>query len=348
MLIGRRSKQRKYDEITLLHLIGAIMIICCHIFQKEQKWILGEIFITGVPLFVFVSGFLSGLKDKTDINWIKKRAVRILVPFYLWVVPCLLVIWLSDHRQVNLSQLLFLLTNTQGLNYFIWKFNKYGAVQGMGHLWFTTEIMICYILTPVIIWGISKIKDISKKRIIFIFTVFIIIVQPLLTEFGMQPSYLITFILGVIVAQKGIEITRPLFIKLTIVCTVVTILRLILMKLCDGTIYYDRYLVQVSSTVIGIWIVCLVFFVSSEQGILIKKIAENPVIAYLSEISFEIYLVHMLFFNGKWQIFNYVQNKFYAYTIAILLSLIFAIVLHILSRHIIIKLFNPKEIKNVI
>ena len=128
MLIGCNAQQKKYAEITVLHLLGAIMIICCHIFQKEQKWMLGEIFISGVSLFVFVAGFLAGLKESVGIKWIKRRAIRILIPYYLWIVPCLCPLLLNGEGEVSFSQLSYLLTNTQGLNYFIWKFRGYGAV----------------------------------------------------------------------------------------------------------------------------------------------------------------------------------------------------------------------------
>ena len=77
---------------------------------------------------------------------------------------------------------------------------------------------------------------------------------------------------------------------------------------------------------------------------LVQKFARNPVVSYLSEISFEIYIVHYWFFNGKWQIFNWVSNKILGYTIAIALTVVFAILLHISSRFVVTIFFDRKEI----
>ena len=128
----------------------------------------------------------------------------------------------------------------------------------MGHLWFVTEIMICYMLTPAIYWAISKMKILTKK-IIIIFIFFVIVVQPLLTEWGMQPSYIVTYVLGVFIAQRGLEITRLLFVKLSAMCLGISVLRVVFMNWLDGTNYYDRYFVQISSAVVGIWSVFLTF-----------------------------------------------------------------------------------------
>lgn len=51
------------SAITVLHVLGMLMILLCHFFQTAGLYLLGEIFIIGVPLFLFVSGYLSGLKE---------------------------------------------------------------------------------------------------------------------------------------------------------------------------------------------------------------------------------------------------------------------------------------------
>jgi len=330
MEIGYKTEQKRYGEIVLLHLIGAIMILMCHFAQKEHIAPLGELFISGVPLFLFVSGFLAGLKREPKKSWLIKRTIRILIPFYLWVLPCMLILWISDHALVTGSQALFMLTNMQGLNYIYWKSESYSTILGLGQLWFTTEIMLCYLLVPIF----NKLVNRKwKKSIWFVIMSFIIlIIQPLLIEIGIQLSYVITFFLGYLIAKYGCIITDRLMITATLGMSIIIIIRLALMRVIDGSNYYDRYIALISAAAIGIWIFLWIFWVSSKMSVSMKKLSENKLIVFFSEISFEIYIVHFWFLQGKWQIANYVRNVIISDIIVVVLTIIFASGLHFISQ----------------
>lgn len=331
MKIGCGTQKKYYGEIVLLHLIGAIMILMCHFTQKERMSALGELFITAVPLFLFIAGFLSGLKPNIEKGWIFKRAVRILTPFYLWVFPCLLVLWLSNHNDVDWKQLLFLSTNMQGLNYIYWKSELYSAVSGLGQLWFTTEIMMCYFLVP---FFNKLVKKIGNKKTIWTISlcVIVLVIQPLFIKIGIQISYIITFFVGYLVSRFGCEINNKLMLKTTSVCIVITVGRFILMRQIDGTDYYDRYYALLSAAVIGVWIFFFVFWISSKFPKQIDSLSKNIIISFLSEISFEIYIVHFWFLNGKWQVANYISNAFVSDIIVVVLTIIFGTALHLVSE----------------
>ena len=149
MYIGCKEKKR-YPEINILHVLGAMMILLCHFTQKSHLSAVSELFITGVPLFLFVSGFLAALKPTHGKDWFLKRCTRILTPYYLWIIPGLCILLISSRDVVSPFQAIIIMLNLQGLNYFFWKFDHYVAVIGFGHLWFLTKIMFCYALVPIL------------------------------------------------------------------------------------------------------------------------------------------------------------------------------------------------------
>ena len=330
MKIGYGSGIKIYKEIVLLQLIGASMILACHFFQKENIAPLGELFISGVPLFLFVSGFLSGLKNGNYQKWLIKRAIRILIPFFLWVIPSMIILWINDHALISKGQVFFILTNMQGLNYIYWKSELYSSVAGLGHLWFTTVIMVCYLLVPIF----NKLVNMGfkNKTWIIIICIMILIVQPCLTQIGIQSSYIITFFLGYLISKKGCVITNKLLINLSFLVFIVTLLRFILMRIIDGSNYYDRYFALISAATIGIWIFFIMFWISSKRPMLVQTISKNNWIAYLSNISFEIYIVHFWFLEGKWQIAKYISNVIFSDFIVVIITIIFASMLHFVSQ----------------
>ena len=335
MLIGNGANKKRYPEITLLHLIGAIMILLCHFFQKAKIYMLGELFITGVPLFLFVSGFLVGLKKEIDKKWLSKRAKRILVPYYLWIIPCILILWIENKSYVKGTQFLFLFTNIQGLNYLHWGNPTYSAVAGLGHLWFVTEIMVCSVLS-LIFNKLLNIEKITKKQWFFIFIALILAVQPLLLLlFKIQTSYIITFFLGCAVAKLGCRINDRVFASVTGIFIVINSIRMILMFVIDGTLLYDGYIALLSFAVTGIWIFFFIFWLSMKMPNIINRTANNKIISYLSEISYEIYIVHMWFLNGVWQVSRWVKNAVLSDIVVTILTVIFSIILHFISKRVV-------------
>lgn len=201
-------KQKKhYDEITILHAMGAVMILLCHFSQKAGLSMLGEVFISGVSLFLLVSGFLAGESNGHGIEWLKRKAARILVPYFVWVIPCLCILYYIDKNAVSLFQASFLMLNLQGLNYLFWGFSRYVGVTGLAHLWFTTEIMFCYVLV-VVLDLLNKLLKRGKwggNNLCGLFIFLIVVIQPILFFCGIQISYIITFFIGYAISQKKLE-----------------------------------------------------------------------------------------------------------------------------------------------
>lgn len=70
--------KNRLPEIVLLHCIGVLMILFGHFAQYFNYGMLGEILITGVPLFLFMSGYLVGFKPTPPIsrNGLKRKQVE--------------------------------------------------------------------------------------------------------------------------------------------------------------------------------------------------------------------------------------------------------------------------------
>ena len=134
--------KNKDFAIQIIRVISMLFIIICHLCDySNNPYIssLGQFFNIGVFIFLFISGFLYGSK-KIDNNkkWLFHRLKKIMVPVYVFV--CFFILF-------N-----FILTKFLNLNYFfIYLLDLqyfFGSMPNIGHLWFCTIIMICYLLLP--------------------------------------------------------------------------------------------------------------------------------------------------------------------------------------------------------
>ncbi len=113
------------------------MIVACHLLQYyelELAWWLN----VGVQIFLCISGYLYGMREVgNDFAFIKKRFARILLDYYVVVVPALLLYCLFAADLVSPGKIVSVLLTSDTL---------YGA----GHLWFVPVILACYLITPLL------------------------------------------------------------------------------------------------------------------------------------------------------------------------------------------------------
>ena len=96
-MIKEDDGKRFYPEINIARGIGIILVVLGHAFPdasanggiQEPFWryIFNFIYSFHMPLFVFLAGFVTfkyytSKEDK--INRIKARAIRLLVPYFVW------------------------------------------------------------------------------------------------------------------------------------------------------------------------------------------------------------------------------------------------------------------------
>mgnify|MGYP002852618695 CR=1 FL=1 len=335
------NTRKWYSEIVLLHCVGMLMILFAHIAHANGYMNVGELLITGVPLFLFVSGFLVGVKPVPhDMAWLLKKAKRILVPYYILLIVVLILYLLLQTEPFKIKQWIILFADLQGLTNFLFYNDLTGyyspLAQGLGHFWFVTIIMLCYLLVPLFEKYASS--GFWKKHSIAIIVTTVFVVQPVLLFYNVQISALVVFFLGYLFAKNGIEMTGKKFISMTLAMILLFGCRLIMRNYIDGTVIYNRYIANLSNYAIGLWIVALFFYLRIRIPKIIDGISSWRFVLWLESIIYEIYLVHHIIIKGSYSIYRYVDNSFIATIIVIMITALFSIVLQAISKIISIKI----------
>ena len=325
---------KKDASVTILHILGTTMILLCHLFQEAGMYALGEIFIIGVPLFLFVAGYLSGKKEITNsLKWIWKKLIRILLPYYLLIAVLFSLYELTKMAEVSLFQWIFCFFNLQGLNYSYWKFEAYGAVDGTGPLWFLTTMMFAYFLTPLF----NKFRNVSfKKRYVVLLVLSTLTLQLFAMYIGLQLNYLIVYAIGYFTGAKGVRKDKKYYLIITIGMLILTALRFYFRSVVDGSNFYDRYYAHLSANAIAIWIFYTVFYFETKYP-KIYALAQKRWILFLETISFYVYLVHYLFLCTPFAPIQYIDNLIIADIIMLLFTFVTAVLLWWISEKIIMR-----------
>lgn len=318
------KEKKKFPEITLLHVIACCMILVCHFFQDAGIGSLGEMFLAGLSVFFIVSGFLTGFKPNYNGNWLRSRFKRILIPYYAITAVFVLLIFLFS-KEFKIISALHLATATQGLNYFIWPYHGYGAMPGLGHLWYITVILICFTLTPILDKIYKKISP-SLKSIYIFLVILICVIQPLLMFVGIQIAYIVSFLIGYLIAKENYVFTTRRYLGIVAIFFFVTGIRFIGMQLIDGSDFYDRYIALVSQGSLAVLVYSSIFYLGCKIPKTIAALAQNYFVILFASIIYEVYLVHYFFLRGPWPVKNYVDNLFLADFIVAVLSFVVALV----------------------
>ena len=334
------KKNNNDIAITFLHVLGMVMIFLCHSMQAEKLYFLSEILISGVPLFLFVSGFLAGKKNIDNVlKWWLSKAKRVLIPFVIFVVLIYGMYEITGIDNVSPFQWIFTLCNLQGLNYTYWRFNLFGAVSGMGHLWFITTLMICYLLTP-LAQRFKKVTIAGWQRGILIVT--ILAVQLGLMCLGFQFSYIITFFFGYFISGKEPCTKSSWFATVTILTVIVCGVRLLIRGIADGGDFYDRYFALISAAFIAAWLFYAVYFLKDKMPKLFEAINCHA-LKFTESISYYFYLVHYLFLSGHLSVFVYVKNRVLAHILAFVFSYLSATVFYLAIEKGLFKIFKRSK-----
>ena len=314
------NNRLKYIQLT--RVCAMCMILLCHAFNENKNFnFLGQIFNVGVFTFLFLSGYLYGPKYiKNDKEWLLKRLKKILIPMWLFMVFIFAVRFFLLGYGIEFKSYIVYLFNMQGL---------LRGVQGATHLWFMTTIMICYLITP-LLYKIKKMVLYIDKRIIFIIIPLIISIQYIVAyltseNIALQISYITLYIFAYYFSciwDKQLE--RKKFYLITILTFCIVFVRLISKIFFDGTLLYNVLIVTYSQSILGIWIFLFFYYFTNNRNEKIYfKLINN-----LDKLSFEIYIVHYMFFVGPLRVMNISNNFFVNSFSAFILSYIFAIILN--------------------
>lgn len=242
------------EEIGIMRFILILCIVIGHTFAvyslksapwplpdgisavPEYRWF-NEVFISfALQTFVFVSGYLMALSENkreiTRIKFIKKKAIRLLIPTLIFGLAYLYLIDTNVH--------------IKSIRYFI-----YYLINGPGHLWFLPMLFFCFVgaifFTPR--------KNMSILYWLILLGVsFMSIFMPNITRISQACFYFIFFIEGYFFYSWGRAAHLP-DNKYVIVSGGVILLALIIFKvwIFEFEPEHSKYLSFISKLLLGLF-----------------------------------------------------------------------------------------------
>jgi peptidoglycan/LPS O-acetylase OafA/YrhL len=298
---------------------------------------LTQVFNIGVQIFFIISGFLVGYKgiDHKYRSWYIKRAKRIFVPYWIFVLV-LASVYIYKGLNVCTLDWLYLFLGLQGSVVGVW---------GAGQTWFISVLLLCYLVSPIILIMVKKIHTVANSGITAS-SCMMVCVLPLMFA-GFKAAWVYTIMTPVVLYTVACAIgfryrehNRIACIGngylLPVMLIVISLgLRFAARIIIDGTPWYDRVIVPYTHMIaaFAIFVIFKKFF---------KMRSVPRVIQFVSDISFEIYLWHYMFTVGPVSLFGLTGNWLTDCVVTTVIVLAVSIVSKRLSTIIARTVFKPR------
>lgn len=293
--------------ISVIRIIATLLIVTCHILQGyENRW--AWVLNVGVQIFFFISVFLYGKKDiQNSIVWWKGRIRKVYLPYLCYLILCLPWFWIFASEFISIKKFLVYLFCFQGVI-------SSAGIQGLGHLWFVSIIMVCYLITPVLQYFIRKYRLLFVVALIGVYLVYV-------SYFTFALSYITwlmvyCFAYGIAALYKDM----PEFLIFLLGGAFVRLL------------YFSSWDDILRDTLFGVGLHalggCLLFlflyFLFSTTSWGIKK---KDYFLWLDKYSFEIYLTHHIFILGPFSLLGSGDYPIFHVGLIVVLTLLSAFLL---------------------
>lgn len=329
---------------TNLRVVATISVIFLHVTSEilyqygkisNSIWWTGNIYDSVVrfcvPVFVMLTGVLL-LAKKYELNdFLKKRFLRIILPFLFWSLIYALVS-LNDKISAGNHEMSFF----EIVKWLISQLKNGSSL----HLWYIYMIIGIYLFIPIISKWIQNATEKEILYFIFIWLFTLFINQPVLSKFrvNINLTYFSGFIgyvvLGYYLSVKSFAISKlviriiSLFLILTGVT--ITIFGTYFLSLQNNSFqeyFYNYTTLNVLIASIGVFM----FFKNVEiSNPLFIRIAN-----FISQYSYGVYLVHVLVlrFMGAMEInYNFINPIFAIPLVTILCLLISISIIYIVNK----------------
>lgn len=322
------------NSISVLRVFAMVLILFCHIVQEHNSpyiQMTAQFLNVGVSIFLILSGYLYGSKDIKESygSWIIKRAKRILIPLYVFMLY-LLIIYLINGNHINLINWIAYIFDLQGFQIY---------VHCAEHLCYLTIIMICYLITPLLNKNRSKMNKKYFKAFIPTLIIFEIIISYYInTQIGIYLIYIYAYVLAYVIGYKWDKnISNKKLIISIILAGIAILIRLGGKVVFDDTILYNVIIVGYTQAIIALSIL----YVFIHYG---KNMRYNRYIKYIDSISFYIYLVHYMYIVGPLRTMGITNNFIVNTVITLIVSTVTAIILNNICK-LIYKFLDNKALK---
>lgn len=315
--IINKSSGEKNHSISFARFIAMIFIIVCHFFQYYEHE-LAYWFNVGVQIFLCISGFLYGGKKIDDpMEFYCKNFKKILIPYYSFIIPVTVVYYIFRSGCISILSVAKAIFCS-------------GTIKGLGHLWFISYILLCYLITPVLSAFYEKMKNV-KVVLSILFTVCLIGICQILSVaydsyfiFSRISCYIAGYFLSFVLKTYGERTFRYISYICVLMAVVFNLIK-IYVKYCatfmlPGFQYIDQY----AHVMLGISVFLVIFLHC-------KNIKENKVLQISDKYSYYVYIVHQLLILSPFSLMAVTGNSFVNWVIVIIGIFVLALVLEFVS-----------------
>lgn len=331
--VSEGGKINKDYSISCTRFIAMCFIVLCHVMQRDGfasnikgahiEWAFW--FNVGVQMFLFISGFLYGKKDRIDIvEFYKKSFSKLLIDYYVFICAMLLLIHKLPLMSIDKNGVLSLLT-------------FYETIPGLGHLWFVPTILFCYLFTPIYAEIIKAIDKHSDKRF-FVESIILVFIVHMVVKifFGMfSAAWINCFVIGRLYSKveerKYLRTTFNILSLITCLVIIPVQFRIDYWSHTDLPDFFASrysYLTQYGHVFLGIVLVVLFRFIYNKRE---SRVKNHYVLNWSDKYSYDVYLVHHVFVQSAFGCVEYISNRVLAIPLAITLTIITAMLLYRIS-----------------
>ena len=301
----------KDSAISLIRIISMLFIVICHLGAFYNSALISQLFNVGVPIFLFISGFLYGKKDiHTWWNWGKKRWISLMIPCYIWMILLHLSGVVANIAVANGQSCWLVLFNLQGISFLVDAANWAQMSGGLGHLWFLTALMLCYACLPLLQKAQPWVQTRSKAGIACLLLAAFVLKCLCDYTIGLHLGYLLTFIIGYFWSKRSSMPSSKAVVGWCCMAMACCALRVGGKALWDDTFLYNQIIVSISQTLLAISIFQVLYWMHTQtrQSIL-HIVALGGVSQYIDKLTFYIYITHYIFLTGAFNVEQYAEHS---------------------------------------
>lgn len=276
-------------SVILLHVSGQILIQYGKV--SDFVWWTGNLFDSFVrfcvPVFVMLTGALLLPKAYEIGEFLKKRFLRIILPFLFWSVVYIVFTYyvkLTSNHEMSRLEII------------TWSLDLLRSGTSP-HLWYIYMIIGIYLITPIISKWAQNCKENEIIYFLIIWLAALILNQPILERYitDIDVSYFSDFI-GYLVLGYYLSVKTFKYNKITINIIAILLILIGVIITIAGTYYLTNRDGKFNQYFYG-YMTLNTLMVSAGIFVVFKNLNSNKsskIIDFISKYSYGIYLVHVL------------------------------------------------------
>ena len=304
------------------------MILICHLGTQYSIGFIAELFVIGVEVFFFISGYLNNVR-KTDsaFRWEMNRIRRIYIPVVVFCLFLALAAFIFGYSG-NYLGILPCVSGVYGVSK-IFPHVSIVGFPGLTHLWFITVMLICYLLVPVF----DAVNNRWNRPRVILYA--LIVLQVLLAFFSIRISYIVIFYVGYLTRYEDMHLDQgKQLVSVNILLVIACGIRLVGKSYLDDSLIYLSFIIPFTNNAIAsVLIHDLRAILRVGRKCLLNEHVMN-VVSWFDSISYEVYIVHYTFIAGIFSTFMMNANEIIKIGMFLVLTFVSAAIVHFISEKI--------------